>query len=660
MDAQPDSAQDAGSDAGDATRPPADVAGEVEIYGCEIDASSIRVRLSALSVTTDEERASILGEEPSADDAATLPVFEADVEAGDEPGSFRFTASELPFDLYRIGVEIDAEGCEELVWRGPSEGLVHAGDVEVAMTAVALRTRLEVLNADSEAWTSGLFVDPDTTELRFRIRTDVPDVVAMDVQMSMERFDVRDPSAGDFCDPPEDAETERMEIPAGGRELSIDVSRFFTEPTDGAPDDVVRWQRVLAGAPLYVRVVPVSSSGIACRIRQDGASSWVRLIRREPAPTVAPIPGPELSMTGTYTAGYYPFQNIITHNHSCYRFITQHRLDGTPPPAFQLPADPMGYLLVAKGIYPNGYLAMPGEQFCLAPSSGGSSSGPFGAIGDAFADFVGSIADAAEWAVNQAAALYEEIKSKVVGLVAHAVAELTGCEAPCRAALELGAELALASMGLPPSLPDFDALVNEGFGYLAAELADQAGVPDFIAEEAIEIAMRFIERANATRGIPFSPYLVRDTGFVSTGVRLDVTRRPGVSARKRLIYIVPQPAGVWHPRTLNLKVPESGTLHIPVSISPDLTGLPPVEPLIPAVGFIPAYYGGPQRIEAWYQTQWGPRIAAHSCVGFLAIGVWLDTDLGPPVQVAERLAAPTLVNAETNAFSAPFEAQCSL
>ena len=46
--------------------------------------------------------------------------------------------------------------------------------------------------------------------------------------------------------------------------------------------------------------------------------------------------------------------------------------------------------------------------------------------------------------------------------------------------------MGMIALGIPPSLPNFDQLMNEGFDYVAATLAEQAGCPDVACKELIK------------------------------------------------------------------------------------------------------------------------------------------------------------------------------
>ena len=67
------------------------------------------------------------------------------------------------------------------------------------------------------------------------------------------------------------------------------------------------------------------------------------------------------------------------------------------------------------------------------------------------------------------------------------------CEVCLAAALDYG----LASLGIPPSLPSFDELVDQGIDYMAATIAAETGLP---AAEAMAVARKLAESGDSAPG----------------------------------------------------------------------------------------------------------------------------------------------------------------
>jgi len=82
---------------------------------------------------------------------------------------------------------------------------------------------------------------------------------------------------------------------------------------------------------------------------------------------------------------------------------------------------------------------------------------------------------------------YNDLKEAAVNTVAGVAC---GGNEDCRTAIAAGLDIGLAAMGVPPSIPNFDALTEQGFDYLAGEIAAQAGCPDAVCREAIKDKLR--------------------------------------------------------------------------------------------------------------------------------------------------------------------------
>lgn len=114
----------------------------------------------------------------------------------------------------------------------------------------------------------------------------------------------------------------------------------------------------------------------------------------------------------------------------------------------------------------------------------------FERLGDALGDFFGalgnlvdSISRAYAWAKSQAVAL---AASAMEGLGVPCPCPIGSCEDCLSAALDYG----LASLGIPPTLPNFDQLVDQGVDYLAASIAAETGLP---AAEAMAVARKLAD-----------------------------------------------------------------------------------------------------------------------------------------------------------------------
>lgn len=109
-------------------------------------------------------------------------------------------------------------------------------------------------------------------------------------------------------------------------------------------------------------------------------------------------------------------------------------------------------------------------------------------LGDTFIKLV-------EMTADSVADIYNGAKGTIVSAVASVLKDTVGCGTWCEKALQAGLTIAMTSVGLPPSMPDFDQLVANGKDYLAsqvaAELAKNSPVPltEELAKKAAEAAI---------------------------------------------------------------------------------------------------------------------------------------------------------------------------
>ncbi len=159
------------------------------------------------------------------------------------------------------------------------------------------------------------------------------------------------------------------------------------------------------------------------------------------------------------------------------------------PPEFER-ASRWGCIVVTG--YEEGALrlvAWPLGEYCPKPFRGGGGQG-FDALLEDLGAFL-------EGAVNWVSEAYADLKNAVVDLALNALpfCDALGVEAECRMAVEAGIAAGLASMGIPPDLPNFDQLVGVGEGYLVDLAVEQAvknsPVPcDSLCEDGLRKAIR--------------------------------------------------------------------------------------------------------------------------------------------------------------------------
>lgn len=148
----------------------------------------------------------------------------------------------------------------------------------------------------------------------------------------------------------------------------------------------------------------------------------------------------------------------------------QYRYEVTRQPT---KAEVFGTSLVGNGPY----AAMPvGAKLDMTPQPDDDSwfEDMLDAVSDFFSDVTGFLADVTNW-VSKA---YANLKTGLVAFVANNLPLVPeSLRDELQAALTLMVDTGLASIGIPPSLPNFDELSGMGVDYLATVALQQAGVP---------------------------------------------------------------------------------------------------------------------------------------------------------------------------------------
>ncbi|MEA5017812.1 MAG: hypothetical protein VB009_03735 [Erysipelotrichaceae bacterium] len=104
---------------------------------------------------------------------------------------------------------------------------------------------------------------------------------------------------------------------------------------------------------------------------------------------------------------------------------------------------------------------------------------------DAISDFFSDLVDFTAKLVNWVSKAYADLKSGVINIAVSTLPE--SWQGPMRKALTAMVDYGLASIGIPPSLPNFDQLASMGKDYLATLAMEQAGIPaDSIIEYGVE------------------------------------------------------------------------------------------------------------------------------------------------------------------------------
>ena len=120
-----------------------------------------------------------------------------------------------------------------------------------------------------------------------------------------------------------------------------------------------------------------------------------------------------------------------------------------------------------------------------------------GAISDFFSDLTGYLGQITNWISTT----YADLKTGLVKLVAdHLPLVPDKWRAKLADVLEGVVDYGLASMGIPPTLPNFDDLTNLGADYLATMALESAGVPpeDVLKDGLSDLSQGIIDNVNAS------------------------------------------------------------------------------------------------------------------------------------------------------------------
>lgn len=110
----------------------------------------------------------------------------------------------------------------------------------------------------------------------------------------------------------------------------------------------------------------------------------------------------------------------------------------------------------------------PGTGVCTVPAGTRFCSESYRGMGEQ--SWYEALFDFMKGGVSWVSNLYESIKQGVVSAVGSV---MCGSDPTCEDFLMAGLNIGLAAMGIPPSIPNFDQLLNQGIDYLAAEVVDQ-------------------------------------------------------------------------------------------------------------------------------------------------------------------------------------------
>jgi hypothetical protein len=541
-----------------------EIRGTVQIRGCVPDVSDLTIAAAAIGVG------------PFHRDTAPLDPRAAQMTARVSPTNDRHVLSFVihglqPLALYQLSVSTPPNPvCGKLFWRNQTRGLAVSGGNPVLIEGVAATTSIEVQHPGTDHWVGGDpldFTDPAVATRRMRWRSTIPDVIGGELQISTSVF----PHLRDFgaCDEPEGGIVYRQAVSAVPGEWAdvgpINFNSIVQRRLSGGdgisvPDRTARTtlRMLLIGAPIYARVVPMTPTGPACDTTEQGVPGWVMFVKVPTEPSEPPEPPPseavlEAGAGHVYRPPYFhrPSQyqpDVIhpTYDEYGYRVVRPHVL----PTSYNcrsdvtyklrdagLPApwdyDPTGCTLVQQTPSRSGEVLQVGERFEFRKnwSSGGGSS-----LLDTFGNLVTAGAHVLEIVVDYAAAAYngavEAVKDIGVDAARATLGPICdGHEAACDKGVRLGMTYGMASIGLPPSVPSWHQLKQEGLDYLAGQIGEwveaETGVPSElttavlrnVAQQAIDDMTQHIGGDN-----PKTNWYVPDIGLTPASWRITVAK----------------------------------------------------------------------------------------------------------------------------------------
>jgi hypothetical protein len=525
------------------------------------------------------------------------------------PGVWRFDIAGLdPERPWRVGVQLRDGGrltpaaCGGLRWTVDREPLVMPGEAPLRFDGHALRARIE-LRSDPDAgpdrpeWVGADTFDPFLAEegtRQLRWQTDVPDVDGGRLEVSLTPFPR-------IAEPRYDPCTRRGEpvtpiwtqdfaaVPGRWSELSVDFHALLMTrggPGAAAEVDEATAVKLELGAPVYVRVLPLRAGRVECSTERDGTPPELVLAKVRKRPAANPPPDPvapiRIAGSGVYSGPTYVLDRPNGKYKPCYRVLKAHTL----PPSMTWMTSSYEFVAVNWGAAGWGDTLQKGQWFCSIKSS--SSASWFESAVDSFGAVLSAVVDGVGEIVNFTSAAWESIQDGVVGVVADAISSVgiidCGAGSVCRKALEAGLEIALASMGVPPSLPNFDQLVDQGFDYMAAQVASQVGAPDVLADYASAQAQKFVQQVahdmSSSYGIAKLPdWLAPTLNFEPASITIPLRGAGKANPYLSTPLMIRKNATPYIGATLALPRMLPGEteppMMLPMTLPPDLYGLPP-------------------------------------------------------------------------------------
>lgn len=548
---------------------------------------------------------------PSPSDATPAGVraeVAADVDRT-APGAYRFVvAGDQPGLIYRLRLQITTPGCERVAWR-PVSGLTYgsavAGGAPAQISGEVLDSALEVLQSVSSAqrldgrvlgtWGTRDTVDwtdPATATRVFHWSSAAPGVTSGRWEVSALPFPdtcLAPPSpviaTGDAPYSPgalgQNFMATAFDIDFAEVLASVRARAAATAPASEQLTFIsASIAELLRPTTVWVRVVPLGDDGApGCAA---APSNQVRIdFGATEADTVATIDGwggaqPVEVEWETYTP-HRPGKALVSGAVPVIEIIAPHTLPAAGDTVALL-NDPMGATIIASGQAASGADVPVGQRYVLWQKP------PDDSVWEEFGEALWSIGEQVGLgyvvdAVNWVSGVYEDVKAGVVAVVADVITATgivdCGEGTTCRDGVSSALTAGLVALGLPPSLPNFSALANQGLDYLATQISAQSQLP---LDQALVVAREAVAQLSqhATSTLPGFPGLgewyvdLRPAQLGSMTLRVT---RPADSPAGPNVGAMNLTGEVYRSATSAPQLPPGASVSFPITLLPQTDGL---------------------------------------------------------------------------------------
>ncbi len=669
--------------------PPGMISGTIMLNGCRADEVDIQLRAAPLARIGSDGAAGDPGLHRTFVIRAT-PISDH-VLAFDFPGLTDQAA-------YRIGIKASprARGtlyppnpCSRMIWEGLSASVAMAGGARADITGTRVAGALAVFTgsarAVSDSWArAGVFGFSGESDARIRLRwtpehgvtSGILQIALQPFGRRMERESCSDPEGlllaqplhasdllqlgdGSFELPPLDAREVIVPPPGSrtdGRESPIDQDVPEQMPPTVTASE---FEMIALGRPVYARILPMDDDATPrCDTQTHALPPWIVLVHENALadPPAQPPPTDQLEIPGGVAVLTGPVvYNRPNETWMCMRATRSHVLF------------PLGFGGTQFDQYAINYgyqgEIQPGKRFCWPTNTDSGGFDPIGAISEVF----GGILTPFEWLVNNAAGLWQEIQSYAVNAVAQGITQLgIDCDAACKSVLRTGLQIGMAAAGIPPSIPNFEQLKQQGLDYVAAQIASQTGIPDAVTNWAVTngykaLSQEFLDQISDARvsGIPGVDWAVWDGGIEPATLALTVKRTqlgllPGALRFPGNAVFAAQNVPIPKVFLDASGQPGADTLQLSISLMPNLGGWKEPDPIY-ITGFGAStptkVYPDHQAVADSQKDYWKSLLEQNLCVPMrLERMVFLPIAVNPVVWVwvkdgvfADFGGAPTIV-----------------